>query len=195
MIDIDALTVITPPAIEPVDVVEMREYLRQSHSEEDQEILRMIAAARATVEEVVTRRLINTVLALPLAGFPTLIYLPLAPLVSVGSISYVDTDGATQTLDPSQYTIRLGDRAIIDRAYGVSWPATRSIPEAVTVTFTVGYGTTAISVPQGLRIAVKQAAAYLFEHREAEYRGGRDASRDLPHGTLRLLRRYRWSNY
>jgi uncharacterized phiE125 gp8 family phage protein len=73
-----------------------------------------------------------------------IIRVPLPPLQSVGSITYIDPNGDTQTLATSVYNVldtnnptRAGR---IELAYGESWPSTRHQADAVTITFTAGYG-------------------------------------------------------
>lgn len=93
------------------------------------------------------------------------IRLSLPPLQSVASITYVDADGATQTLDASKYTVVTGERGAIVPAYGETWPTTRDVPEAVTVTFVAGYGDAADDVPGAIRAAGLIMVADLYDAR------------------------------
>jgi hypothetical protein len=94
------------------------------------------------------------------------IFVPLPPLVSVDSIQYVDTNGVTQTLDPTQYIVDLvSEPARITPAYGVTWPATRQQVNAVTVTFTCGYGAAA-AVPAGIMRWMQIRIATIYANRE-----------------------------
>lgn len=95
------------------------------------------------------------------------IVLPISSLRSVDSITYIDTGGVQQTLDPSTYLVDLNDPARIMPAYGVVWPNTRQQINAVSVTYTVGYGTAAASVPEGIKAWMKLRIGSLYEHRES----------------------------
>lgn len=66
--------------------------------------------------------------------------LPMAPVQSIESVTYVDKDGTTQTLDPSIYVLDDDpDQPSIRLAYGQQWPAIRYEPNAVRVRFQGGY--------------------------------------------------------
>lgn len=91
--------------------------------------------------------------------FPDVIVLPKNPIRSLTSITYLDSDGASQTLATDQYA--LDDNAcpaVIRPAYGVSWPATRYVYNGVTVRFVAGYAPTATptDIPERLRQFVKE---------------------------------------
>jgi uncharacterized phiE125 gp8 family phage protein len=94
--------------------------------------------------------------------------LPLPPLQSVTTVTYVDTTGTTQTLDPSTYRVMTDDTpGYIEPVYGQWWPETQRQREAVQITFVCGYGNTAASVPQIIRTHMLLRIAQLYENREA----------------------------
>lgn len=162
------LTLATAPASEPVTTAEAKAHLRVTHSSEDTLIAALITAARQHVESVTRRALINQTWDLSLDYFPDIIYLQKGRLQSVSSITYVDTDGTTQTLSSSLYTVdtkREPGRVI--PAYGESWPSTRDHINCVTVRFVAGYGANASDVPQALKSAILLLIGQLFENREA----------------------------
>lgn len=111
----------------------------------DPELSALITAARQQAELELHRYLITQTLDLYLDEFPDYderdetIYLP--PIQSVTAITYVDTDGATQTLAADQYLVdAVSQPARIVPAYGCSWPAIREQANAVKVRFVAGYG-------------------------------------------------------
>jgi hypothetical protein len=67
------------------------------------------------------------------------IYLPLPPTLIVESITYIDSTGAPQTLDPSQYLTVFSTPCCITPAFGTVWPETQMQKAAVQVKFTAGY--------------------------------------------------------
>jgi uncharacterized phiE125 gp8 family phage protein len=86
-----------------------------------------------------------------LPAFPDEIRLTSSPVISIGSVKYIDTDGAEQTLDPAAYVI---DGEYLAPAYGATWPATRMQANAVTVDASYGHGADATAVPDGIRLYI-----------------------------------------
>ena len=102
---------------------------------------------------------------LTLDAFPAceVIEIPLPPCQSVDALTYVDDDGATQTInDYVVYGIGGAWPARLIHAYGARWPATRRQGDAVSVTFTCGYGGWN-DVPEDVRAAVMLMAAGLYD--------------------------------
>ncbi|HEV7520136.1 MAG TPA: hypothetical protein VGP89_03490 [Candidatus Angelobacter sp.] len=122
------------------------------------------------------------------------IVIPRGPLVQnaslgIDSIKYVDTAGATQTLDPTLYQVdpQSDDSPVrILPAYGKIWPATRYQPNAVVVQFQVGY-VDAAHVPGRIKLAIKQTVADWFNNRDAVVVDARVAVQQLPNAAKNLL--------
>lgn len=109
-----------------------------------------ITAARQHAETMLKRKIITQTLDLHLDAFPCW-EIRLMPLQSVTSITYVDTDGVTQTLASDQYLVDTKtDIARITPAYGLVWPIPRWQHNAVTVRFVAGYGL-APAVPECIK--------------------------------------------
>jgi len=113
-------------------------------------------------------------------GFPcedNFLELPLAPLISLTSVTYVDPAGVTQTLSASLYTVDapVGPKARPGRvvlAYGQVWPSTRDVVNAVVVRFVAGYGAAA-AVPSLIKTCLKEHV------RATRLRGDADASQKM----------------
>lgn len=174
------LRLIQPPAGELLSLDEAKAHMRVDVADDDTVITQLIAAAIANVDGDrgwVNRALLSQTWELVLDAFPTgcqakqrRISLPLPPLQLVDSISYVDGNGAAQTLDPTLYSVkRVGSDqpAHIAEAFGATWPTTRAEDDAVTVRFVAGYGDTAADVPADLRLALRMTVAHWYEHRES----------------------------
>lgn len=198
-----ATILITPPTIEPVSLEEAKDHLRVSDACEDGLIVGLIQAAREYVERFTSRQLITATWAQKLDAFPAcrlynhytkvpesdLIRLPKPPLQSVSSITYVDTAGVTQTLDPAKYIVDTTEEpARLAPAFGQSWPSTRQQLNAVTITFIAGYGLDSL-VPSGIRTAMKLLMSNWFENREATISG--TIIDEVPMGVSALLWPYR----
>ena len=100
-----SLTETVAPAEEPVTTAEAKLHLRVDHGDEDAYIDTLVATARQHIELVTRRAMVDTTFTLKMDAFPTEIRPPRSPLSSVSSITYVDTDGATQTLSASVYSV------------------------------------------------------------------------------------------
>lgn len=162
------LTRITAPTVEPVTLAEVKLHLRVDGVDEDALITALITAAREQAESI-TRRALNTqTWRLTLDRFPAIIELPRPHLQSVDSVQYVDTDGVLQTLAADAYQVAgTSEPARILPAYGQSWPATRSQPEAVSITYTAGFGAAGADVPASIRQWILLYIGALYENREA----------------------------
>lgn len=166
-----SLFLVTAPAAEPVSVQDAKAQCRVDTSDEDALFATLVIAAREYVETATHRALITQTWDWTLDGFPdwTLV-LPLPPVASVTSITYVDTAGVTQTWAASLYRTDLpagpyASPARVTPAYSESYPSTRAVTNAVTVRFVAGYGTAA-SVPASLKAAIKLLVAHWYARRE-----------------------------
>ena len=152
-------------ASEPLDTVSAVEHLRAQGAGADSEIARLVSAARAYVENYTGTRLITQTLALRSDDWADLENLPVAPVQSITSISYVDTDGATQTLAGSVYDARLyGLAPTIVLKFNQVWP-TIQMGSLITVTAVVGYGAAA-DVPSDLIHALRLLLGDFYQFRE-----------------------------
>lgn len=187
------LKLATGPAIEPVTLLEAKEQLSiaAAVTTHDALIGRLIAAARAWTETYCGRGWINQTWRLTLSEFPAggEIVLPRAPLSSVTSITYVDSDGATQTLSTSDYEAdTTNEPGRVLRAYNVAWPVARDKKNAVTITYVVGHGDEPADVPEDARHAILMQVAHLFQRREASTE---QALHETPLAVRTLLDSYR----
>jgi uncharacterized phiE125 gp8 family phage protein len=114
-------------------------------------ITMMIRSATKTAESITRKVMLTASLTHVLDCWPAVIYLPKSPVQSVTSITYVDENGATQTLASDQYrTDLVSEPARITPAYDVTWPTIRNVTNAVTVTYVAGYGAAA-DIPAGIK--------------------------------------------
>jgi len=168
---------------------EMRDWLRLDGHEEDDLVTGLIVAAQQHVE-FFTRRICETMVCVQyLDTFTNLFELENGPVLSVESITYVDLNGVTQTIDPNVYrmdTTRLPHRIRV--AYGQSYPITRGDANNICITYRAGYGDASL-VPDALKTAVRMLAAHWYENREPVVVGTITAK--LPFSIECLLWQYR----
>lgn len=178
-----AVTVVTPPAVEPLDLDSVKNYLRVELDDEAEDSLieGLIVAAREYAESFCERAIGKQTLRYSLDYFPAgEVILPRAtPLVSVTSVAYYSDVWAMTTLDASTYeldTNHVPGRLLL--AEDEVWPATRLGQNAVSVTYVAG----SLTVPQ----PVRQAMLVWITHRYDNRAGG-----DVPEAVDCLLRPYK----
>lgn len=202
------LKTITNPLTEPVTVTEVGNQCRVTDFSDELDIINLIIQAVREQAEAVTRRsLITQTQELVLDSFPsgrTGIVIPKAPLQSVVSIKYIDTNGVEQTLSPSTYRV-LNDcePADVIPAYGLNWPIARNDKAVVRVRFICGYGPLASddpedpdkempnNVPAGIKQWMLFAIASCYENRESLIVGNRVSLTELSTLTDGLINNYR----
>lgn len=168
------LTLVTAPAIEPIDLGEAKAHLRVLSSDEDIYISSLIVVAREFAESFLDRALITqtwdyAIDAFPISSLP--ISIPRPKLQSVSSVKYIDTNGVEQTWGAANYRVLAdGDRGRVALAYNTTYPDIRSQLNAVTVRFVAGYGLPA-DVPQSIKQAMLLLIGNYFERREATIAG------------------------
>lgn len=171
------LSAVTPPATEPVSLVEAKAHLRVDIDTDDSLISTQISAARAWCEDWVKRAFVTQTWRAYFDVFPgqaiaeqtycdamlgrspsaerLAIVLPKPPLVSVTHVKYYDEDDALQTLASTEYqvdTAALPGR-ILPKLDG-SWPATSGRVNAVEVQFVCGGSTIDPRVKQAILLIV-----------------------------------------
>lgn len=152
------LVLASAPAEKALSLVEAKTHLRVDAGDLDGEISANIDAAVGRLDGfagVLGRALVTQSWTLYLSCFPvSAIALPLPPLQSVTSITYVDADGQTQTVAADDYVVHAGALALVEPAYGKSWPSARYQRRAIAVTYVCGYGP-ASAVPGPIKSALK----------------------------------------
>ncbi len=184
-------TLSVAPDVEPVPLAEAKNHLCVTITDDDSQIIAMIKDVRQYVENYLSRALITQTWKLYLDYFPNKIIVPRPPLQLVSSITYVDTDGATQTATGTIYTVDTdSEPGQIYEAYDQDWPSSRDVEKAITVTFIAGYGD-AEDVPGPILRAMKLLISHYYENREAV---APVALIDIPKSVDALLSDYRLVN-
>lgn len=219
------LTLITPPALEPVALADAKLQCRVTITDDDALITRLIVAARRKCEAILRRQLVTATWQMTLDTFPSrtfptgmfqtgtfptgaypigtfpggtfplgalynwAISLPLPPVQSVNSITYLDQGGTLQTLSPSQYVVDItGEPARVTPQFGYVWPVTRWQIGNVNIQFTAGY----TSVPEDIQQAILLLVEHLYANRSASTE---KALREIPLGVDSLLASEKWGSY
>ncbi len=167
--------------LEIMTLAEAKIHLRVIHTDEDAYITALIKGARQWIEKTCNRTFVPVNVTMYLDNFPTgdntrkegpkkyAIEVPFPPLASVTTLSYVDTNGVTQTLtvntDFKTYNKSLDEPGLIVPAYNAVWPITRDIPDAVTIVMICGYASSSV-IPAAVKQACYEIVANHFENRE-----------------------------
>jgi uncharacterized phiE125 gp8 family phage protein len=136
-------TVTVAPASEPVTAAQVKQQcgIATSDTSYDDMIARMIATERGFVERYCGIKIVTQTVSMKCDSFCDFKRLAVSPIQSVTSVTYVDVDGATQTLDAAVYEARLeGLAPSIVLKYNQVWPTPR-VGSRITVVAVAGYAT------------------------------------------------------
>lgn len=128
-----------------------------------------IAIATKTAEIHQDRQLLTQTWDIHLDAWPSgdAIPLPLAPLQSITSVKYTDSDGVETEFDAANYsadTVSIRPRLVLN--YGKSWPtATLRTLHPIVIRVVAGY-TDPVTVPWTTKAGMQLLIADLYEHRE-----------------------------
>lgn len=192
------LKLITAPTAEPVTLALAKSHIRIADTSFDELITQYISSARQYCENAAHRAFFNQTWQLTLDHFPIAnwwrgtarntdrqnqwfysdmwkgyeIKVPRPRLVSVTSITYVDTANQQQTLDPSVYVVDgNSEPGRIVPVPGQFWPSIEQFrPGTIQIQFIAGSygdGSDLSKVPPGVVSAVLFMTNYLFEHPDA----------------------------
>lgn len=180
------LTLVTPPAIEPVTLAEAKSHLRVEATADDSLIQGLIQAAREAGESFTGRALIHQTWRLTLDAWPAqplpwwdgvvdgadiagpavAILLPRPPLASVTEIRTYAANGVATPVPTSVYDVdSSGLPGRVRLSEGQSWPAPGRSLAGIEIDFVAGYGASAAAVPQTIRLGILAEVARLYEHR------------------------------
>lgn len=152
------------PAAEPLTTADAKAHVRVDHSDDDDLIDSLAAAARAHVEARSGTRLYTQTVSFKTDDWRDFVILPICPVQSISSISYTDTAGDVITLPTTVYETRLEllEPSIVLK-YGQTWPTIRP-GSLITVTAVVGYGV-ADTQPPEVMWAIRLLVGDWYDHR------------------------------
>jgi len=159
---------VTGPIEEPLTLEDAKAHLRVDGDAEDVLITALIRAAREQVEHETGRAMMTQTWDVSFDAWPAedVVELPVPPVQSISSVSYVDGSGTTQTWSSAQWSLDAsGIESRLVLGYGLTWPVARDQRNAITVRCVCGYSS-AEAVPQALKQWMLLAIARMFELRE-----------------------------
>lgn len=213
-----ALTLFTPPAAEPIQLAEAKDYLgiNSGDSGNDSLLASLIAASRSGCEQFTKQAFINQVWDLWLDYIPNpkggrakdnwhdgvrdgyipdvlgargVIEIPKVPLASVSLFESYGTDDAAHTFDSSNYVVDPDSKpGRVFLKQGCTWPIDLRSLKAIHIRFTAGYGADGTLVPDAIKQAIKLLVSHFFENRTPIVEGRLG---ELPYSVTSLLDPYR----
>ncbi|WP_029354118.1 head-tail connector protein [Bosea sp. 117] len=161
-------TLLAGPAAEPLTLAEAKAYLRVDHDAEDALISSLITAARATVEALTRRLLIDQSWRITLSAWPAsgLVVAPVNPLRALTAAWIVDAAGEEIALPLDAFVAdaaRLPGLIRVDRG---ALPAPSRPLAGIALDVTAGHGEGADHVPSPLIEAVRIVLGHFYEHRD-----------------------------
>lgn len=166
-------TLITAPDSSVISLWRAKAQCSVTHSEFDDLLTGYALAADARCEDVTGRQLLTATWEAWSDGWPACrsMVLPRPNLQSVTSVSYLDTAGALQVLDSSDYVVEAfagprGGFGRISLAYGASWPSVLPQAKAVRIRYVAGYGDDGADVPASIQQGLLLTIATWFATRE-----------------------------
>ncbi|GEC15160.1 head-tail connector protein [Nitrobacter winogradskyi] len=154
------------PTITPVSLAEVKAHLRVDHTDDDAMIGALLTAATERFDGwtgILGRCLVEQTWRQDFECFSDCLRLPLAPVLSIESITYFDGDNAQQTLAASVYNLFTDARGpYVGLKPDQPWPGIYSRRDAISVTFKAGYATTPAqgetpaqsTVPEPIKLAI-----------------------------------------
>lgn len=157
---------LTAPAIEPVTLDDVKAWLKIDGTDEDNVLTALLVSARLSVEAVTGLMLITQSWRVILDDWPDdgRVTLPHAPLQSVNALRYYDLNHVAQPLPLSVFDIAAAARAPRLQS-NAALPAPGPQVAGIEIDLTFGFGDTAATVPEPLKLAIKMLAAFWHEHR------------------------------
>lgn len=193
------------PSVEPVTLSELKDFARITLPEDDAIITQLIASAREKLEDILGMGFVKQTIRQVFQATPVglgfkLNRRPLHPTPNL-SIKVFDEDDTETAVATTVYGFTKGSDtrpAQIFLKSGQAWPV-RSLPrpfEYFQVTYDVGFGDDADSIPESIKVALLRIVSSWYEHREqwraSDISGvtGRDGL-ELPANVFDTLGKYR----
>lgn len=184
----DPITVLTPPAAEPVTRAELVAQMMLNVAPSDAELDRWIKAARELFEKQTGRAVLPTAFRQHCSEFSGPIDLQAGPVISVQAVNYIDRAEAAQAL--GSFDLDAAEiPATVYVASGVYPLASTKKRRPVTIDFTAGWANAA-AVPAMVKGAILLLAAHFYQNREA-YLNSAFEMRTMPQGWERVVELHR----
>ena len=165
-----ALELVTAPATASLTLAEVKAQLRIDSDDEDTLLTNLIHAAEAHVDGLgdLGRAMITQTWAQYENQAPGWVRLRMTPVQALATVEYYDADGTLQTATLADFELwRDGDFMLCKPKDGAQWPGADTRPDAIKISYTVGFGDASTDIPESIRQAMLMLIAHLYENRES----------------------------
>ena len=158
----------------PVAIEDARSQLRMDDLRHDDEYLMLLIRAQCDlIERSYQVSLLNKGVSeyhkqFPYDSLRPMTLAGLVPVQSVSAIEYYNSSGTLTTWASNQYDVKVtsGGATVMPKS-GCSYPSDVQIrPDAVTITYTAGYGTSSINIPDTVRLGILSRIGRAYTNRE-----------------------------
>ena len=174
-----------------VSLQEAKNYLRVSGNGQDDDITLLIEASTEKLERDINRGIISATWQQAMSSFPSdaeMIHLMMGMDTAVSSITYVDTDGVTQTLDSSLWSYSNARSGVFSES-GDGWPevSRETKSDKVFVNFTCGVADSDC-VPRLMKQAILLEVGRAYFDPAQENQSNTDNGKTYENLVLKLIR-------
>ena len=155
----NGLETVTAPTGNPIQLNELKDYLRIDTTDDDVQLRALIEAATAELERATRRQLVTATYKVYYTTWQSIFYVPKPPLQSVTHFKYYDGDSVQQTLADTVYAVdTYHEPGRIRLKYDQSWPSSyRGHMDDIEIQFVCGYTTVPAEVKLALFKIIHQA--------------------------------------
>lgn len=192
-------SLVAAPTIKPVTLDEVKAHCRATDfTDDDATLTALIAAATSYLDGwtgILGRALCEQTWRQDFDEFRHCLRLPLYPVISIASVKYSDPDGAEQTIDASNYSLKSDDRsAYIEFITDYCFPSLNTASAAVFVSYVAGYAdegteTKTSTAPASIKHAILLLVSHWYQNRDAVVVG--DQAAELPMAVTALIAPFR----
>ena len=156
---------LTPPDVEPISLIQAKNWLRIDHSDEDELVAALIASARLIVESASGSMMITQSWRIVMDAWPTGdINVPLAPVSAILALRTLETTGASVLVAPSSYVADIsGGQGRI--RFLKAPPTPQKSIGGVEIDVELGFSSSPQGVPETLKTAMRLLIARWYEQR------------------------------
>lgn len=160
----------SPPEIDLITLEQAKLRIRRDDDDDNDSIELLIAAVISQLdgaEGILGRALISQIWVDVWGGFQAgeRVPLALAPVASVTSITYFDADNVEQTLPGASYGLHKDNAGgfYLRLSSGAAWPGTYHRDDAVSITYSAGYGDQPADVPAAIRLVALDMIQHWYD--------------------------------
>lgn len=173
---IPAIKLATAPASEPLDLTEVKNFLKVDSTADDSLLTNLIIVVRDSAEKYMGCSLITQSWKLSYDKYiPSEIRLPMSPVQSITSVTAFSIDNDSTVISSSSYYLSAGNISLIFEANIIS--------HRIEIIYVTGYGDDASDVPYSIKQGMLHHIAAIYE--------GRTGANNIPNQSMHFYAPYK----